>query len=253
MKENKTKHNHAANLNLILNKLIRSPRTMEELAEICNVSKRNVYRYLNELEEMGIEINRPIVQKPGTPGKGKYQLKHNNLLNSRNDANLFMLIAINARKEDQYRQFLISIYEFFIKYLAVKHQMPLPFEWKLETVLTDSRQSNNRLSYNIQKNNDRAIFYLKERASLILSPTVAKDYSNTTTPFKVVSKECLEDGSLVIEAMIPNDNDLLPWLFQWGGEIEVIKPIRLRRKLTEYCNKILMTHKNKQLSSKISS
>ncbi|MBM7853994.1 putative DNA-binding transcriptional regulator YafY [Desulfohalotomaculum tongense] len=265
----KTKHNHAANLDLILNKLRESTPdggvTLEELSSLCGVSKRNIYRYLNELEYMGIEIIRPVQQKPGTPGRGKYYLSEKTMLESDTDASLIMLMGLNAQKEAQYRNLLMALYEIFIRYLAAKYHLSLPKEWKMSEIhqspvneLNDSKQPS-------AKEQTGTVFYLptanknnqpkskKEAVKVILSPKAAEIYRNTPEHFKTISQEPLPDGSLLLTLRASCDNEILSWLFHWNGEAEIIEPIRIRKKLIDFCNNVLKTHQSKYLSQKASS
>jgi predicted DNA-binding transcriptional regulator YafY len=254
------KHNHAANLNLILNELRRtSPDgglTLKELSELCGVCKRNVYRYLNEIEEMGFDLVRPIQSKPGQVGRGKYRLRKKTLPETRLDTNLMMIMGLNAQRELQYREHLRVINEFFIRYLAAKYHLSLPIDWKLpedDKPLEDtpiktktSKQTTSKRSVlqNIQGHS--------ETAKIIISPAAAEKYKREQVPVEPVLEEMLSDGSLLITIEFNNCSELLPWIFQWGGEAEIVEPNRLRKRMTEYCNSIIKAHHSKYLSRKVS-
>lgn len=249
------KHNHAANLNLILNELRRTSYdgglTLKELSELCGVCKRNVYRYLNEIEEMGFELVRPVQTKPGQVGHGKYRLRKKTLPETRIDTNLMMIIGLNAQRELQYREHLRVINEFFIRYLAAKYHLSLPSDWKLpeddkpaEVKTSKQTTSQRPVLQNIQNH--------LETAKIIISPTAAEKYKREQVPVEPVLEEMLSDGSLLITIKFNNCSELLPWIFQWGGEAEVMEPTRLRKRMTEYCNSIIKAHRSKYLSRKVS-
>ncbi len=247
-----TKHNHIANVNLVLNHLRKTTpdggATLTELAELCAVSTRNIYRYLNELEQIGFDIVRPVQNKPGVPGQGKYRLRNRTLPYSRIDANLMMLIGVYAQKQIHYREQLQSIYEFFIRHMAIKNHLTLPADWKLEDLKQSPAKST--VTY-LHTAKDQKKTSKSESIVIILSASAAKRYRKVQSPFNAVEKE-LPDGSLQLTLPPVSSSDLLPWLFQWGGETEIITPVSLRTKLTDFCKAVLNAHSDKYLSGKIS-
>jgi transcriptional antiterminator len=132
MERAKIKHNRAENVNLILKELLKTSLhggcTLEELAELCNVSSRNVYRYLKDIEGMGFELVRPLPTKLAHGGKGRYKLSDKTIQSSQHDFNLLMLIGLYTEKERQYREQLNLINELFLRYLAAKKGLLLPFK-----------------------------------------------------------------------------------------------------------------------------
>ena len=247
-----TKHNHIANVNLVLNHLRKTTpeggATLTELAELCGVSTRNIYRYLNELEEIGFDIVRPIQNKPGIPGHGKYRLRNRTLPYSRIDANLMMLIGVYAQKQLHYHEQLQLIYEFFIRHMAIKNHLTLPANWKLEDLKQSS--AKNTVTY-LHSAKDHRKTSKSESIVIMLSASAAKKYRKAQPPFNAVEKE-MPDGSLQLTLTQVSSQDILPWLFQWGGETEIITPVSLRTKLTDFCKTILQVHSDKYLSGKIS-
>lgn len=81
--EKNGKKNYSRNLQLIFNLLKDStPQggiTLPQMAEACGVSNRNVYRYLRELEDLGIGIERPRPSQTVNSGPGTYFLKAHQL------------------------------------------------------------------------------------------------------------------------------------------------------------------------------
>ncbi len=135
MTKQKRKNARINNISLIINELHRTTphggSTITELAALCGVSTRNVYRYLNDIESMGIEIIRPVQVKPGLRGKGRYQLK-NIAADSAEDSGLIALISYCIAGELQCRQLYYKTCELLIKYLALKHKLSLPPNWTLK-------------------------------------------------------------------------------------------------------------------------
>lgn len=256
------KHNHAANLNLILNELRKtSPDgglTLKELAELCGVSTRNIYRYLNEIEEMGFDLVRPMQTKPGSYGQGKYRLRNKTLPETRIDTNLMMIIGLNAQRQLQYQEHLRIINEFFIKYLAAKYNLSLPSDWKLPSthqLINEPKNSKQTTStkavlqnININPTKHRN----PEKVKIVISASAAETYKKYRAPFKVILEEELSDGSLLLTFELTNPTEIFPWIFQWNGDAEIVEPLRLRSKLTEFCNSVIKAHHNKYLSRKIS-
>lgn len=132
----KSKHNRFKNINLILEKLLASSptggATLQELAEICKVSERNVYRYLKDIEKMGFELIRPR-QAIANANKGRYQLSSGTIQSCRVDISLMMQIGLYTQKLTMYRQLLNTMYELFIRKVAIQHGIFIPLEWKINS------------------------------------------------------------------------------------------------------------------------
>lgn len=94
-------HNRIKNINLILEKLIVSSptggTTLKELADLCKVSDRNIYRYLRDIEKMGFDLIRPR-QASNDNGKGRYQLSSETIQLCQVDISLTMLIGLYTEK-----------------------------------------------------------------------------------------------------------------------------------------------------------
>lgn len=131
----KAKHNRVRNINLILRKLLKSSSqggsTLEDLAQLCNVSERHVYRYLRDIENMGFELIRPQQIPTSDGGKGRYRLSDKTIQASQGDISLMLLIGLYTQKEIQYRQQLLAIYEVFVRNAAAKNGIILPINWNM--------------------------------------------------------------------------------------------------------------------------
>ncbi|WP_031513499.1 HTH domain-containing protein [Desulfofalx alkaliphila] len=150
------RHNRSKNIELMLQYLRKKTpsggATLDELAKLCKVSTRNIYRYINDIEELGFELVRPVQQKPGTPGKGRYRLRRKTLPQSETITDLMMLISYNTKMQMLYREFLNILYEIFVRHLAAKYRLSLPADWRFDSFSLGSGSKSNteRYSYNIK-------------------------------------------------------------------------------------------------------
>lgn len=124
------KHNHEANLGVVLKELKEgTPQggvTLQQLVSVCGVSKRHIYRYLKELEEMGVPIERPYVIQPGKSGAGRYKLKEDQTHEVMGET--LLLAALNQMLERccTYHHLLIFLKEFIILSMAIRYGFKLP-------------------------------------------------------------------------------------------------------------------------------
>lgn len=98
--------------------------TLQHLANVCGVSKRHIYRYLRELEEMGLPLERPLVIYPGRSGGGHYKLKSD----SQSEELMLLMVLHQAqafyRKQYEQYLFLINI-TFYLLALKAGWKLPL--------------------------------------------------------------------------------------------------------------------------------
>ena len=131
----KKKNKRQENINLLIHELQKAAPagglTLKEMAEICGVSTRNIYRYLNDIEKMGIEIIRPVQIKPALSGRGRYRLKYSINQEFSEDAEVIIFISYCIVGAYEYRRLLCQTLELLIKHLALKNRLSLPFGWAL--------------------------------------------------------------------------------------------------------------------------
>lgn len=135
MTKHKKKNKRLENIKLLICELQKATPngglTLQEMAEICGVSTRNIYRYLNDIEKIGIEIIRPVQIKPGLSGCGKYCLANSINPELSEDTEMIVFIGCCVVGAYQYCQLLCQTFELLIKYLALKNKLILPSNWAL--------------------------------------------------------------------------------------------------------------------------
>lgn len=256
MGRNRKKHNHSANLGLILNELRKSSpeggMTLKELADLCGVSKRNVYRYLNEIEDMGFELIRPTQTRPCQPGHGKYRLSGKALLENKTDTNLMMILGFFAQGQLQYHEHLKVVKEFFIRYLAAKYKLSLPVNWVPSSTASNAApdeqkketQSNVR---NLPLSGQKQCEIVK----IVISPAAAEKIAEEQLNYSIIKQEYLSDGSLLLTLEVNEFDNILSWIFKWGEDAEIVEPHWLRKRMINTCKAITKAYNSKFLSKKI--
>lgn len=119
------KHNHATNLGIVLQEMRDGTPaggvTLQHLVTVCGVSKRHVYRYLKELEEMGMPLERPQALQPGRSGAGRYKLT---LDQDREKMVEMILLAIFNQMLEHcylYQGHAMFIVEVILRHLAMRY------------------------------------------------------------------------------------------------------------------------------------
>lgn len=131
------KHNRIGNINLILDQLVASSptggSTIQELANICAVSDRNIYRYLNDIEKLGLELARP--QQTSHKGDlGRYRLGSTTMELCQSDPGLIMMVCLSTVNISQYLKLQFALYEIFIRKIANEHRIFIPLEWTVNII-----------------------------------------------------------------------------------------------------------------------
>lgn len=128
--EKRRKKNHSANLRLIVKMLKKdTPQggiTLQQMAEACGVSERNVYRYLQELKQLGLEIERIKTSQPGKPGCCYYKVKPPQEKDFSSE--IFHLAYLSQALHDCYKlqRNILSVKQFVICCLANRYGLNLP-------------------------------------------------------------------------------------------------------------------------------
>ncbi|MEG6521666.1 HTH domain-containing protein [Desulfotomaculum sp. 1211_IL3151] len=132
-KTKRGKHNYEVNLGIVLRELKESAHsdgvTLQQLVDACGVSKRHVYRYLRELEEMGVAIERPQIFQPSIPGGGRYKLKISQGEEVMGETIILVTLGQMIKQYELYQQQIISIYKLIITSMAVRYGFKLPLNF----------------------------------------------------------------------------------------------------------------------------
>ncbi|MEW6066192.1 hypothetical protein P378_03065 [Desulforamulus profundi] len=128
--EKRRKKNHTANLRLIVKMLKRdTPQggvTLRQMADACGVSERNVYRYLQELKQLGIEVERYKSSQPGKPGCCYYKIKPPQEKDFTSE--MLHLAFLSQALQDCYKlqKNILSVKQFVLCCLANRYGLNLP-------------------------------------------------------------------------------------------------------------------------------
>ena len=132
-KTRRGKHNHEANLATVLKELKESAHsggvTLQQLVNACGVSKRHVYRYLRELEEMGVSIERPQIIQPGKPGVGRYKLRVNLDEEAMGETIILVTSGQMFKQCELYQRQIISLKKIVVISMAVRCGFKLPLNF----------------------------------------------------------------------------------------------------------------------------
>jgi len=103
--------------------------TLQHLVNVCGVSKRHIYRYLRELEEMGVPIERPQIIQPGKPGGGRYKLRDHQSGEAMGET--MLIVALNQMLAwcCLYRHQMMFLKELIIYSMAVRYGFKLPLNF----------------------------------------------------------------------------------------------------------------------------
>ena len=100
--------------------------TLQELVNACGVSKRHVYRYLKELEDMGVSIERPQIIQPGKPGQGRYKLLVNQGEETMGETIILMTLGQMFKQCELYQQHIMALKKIVVTSMAIRLGFKLP-------------------------------------------------------------------------------------------------------------------------------
>ena len=103
--------------------------TLQQLVNACGVSKRHVYRYLKELEEMGVSIERPQIIQPGKPGVGRYRLKISLDEEAMGETMILVTLGQMYKQCELYQRQIISLKKIVVTSMAVRCGFKLPLNF----------------------------------------------------------------------------------------------------------------------------
>lgn len=118
-------HKHGQNLVKVFRALMESASTggvtLQQLTDTCGVSRRQIYRYLKEIEQLGIDIERPQAGAAKRKGIGYYRLNPNQDKEFFNETILLMYLNELLINYHQYKNYILFLKEYLIKRLATRY------------------------------------------------------------------------------------------------------------------------------------
>lgn len=122
------KKNRTNNLRLILRLLKKHTQegvTIKQMALACGVSERNIYRYLQELKQLGLQIE---TYKPRLPGVSGCYYKLRTPYEREVSSEVLNLVSLNQALQDCYRvqKSIIFMKKVILWRLAIRYGILLP-------------------------------------------------------------------------------------------------------------------------------
>lgn len=229
----KPKQSHSSNLEIVLKELRQNKDQggahLNDLALQCGVSIRQIYRYFNELQNMGYEI----MKVPNSNNPGKYIIKD---MEPNQNVDLTLINMMNdlerIKKEVQSAKLFIN--ELLVRYWMIKLGIIIPlatpiYKVEYEDAITSSHQMF--VYSNITEENWE---YIHIKVSPKVVNTVVKSLSS-----EITSQKRLRDGWFTVTLRTKRIREITGLLTQWGSEVEVIEPGWLKHKMLENCKAIL--------------
>lgn len=239
----KAKHNHFRNLETVLNEL--RQRTdhggvqLNQLALRCGVSTRQIYRYLNELQNMGYEIVK--TSYPNASFTGGYILidseqEHNFELS------LMNLLADCEKVKEDVQKIKLFVKELLIHHLMCKLNMMIPMHipiyfYEYEDVI---HVHNQRIVSSKQRDDQWEDIRIKVSAKVINSVTQVLGK-------EIKSRQRLRDGWFNVHLKTLRAREMSGLLTQWGSDVDVIEPGWLKHKILENSKAILYANRLKKV------
>ncbi|WP_459910797.1 WCX domain-containing protein [Desulfotomaculum defluvii] len=239
----KVKHKHEQNLKIMLNELRnyndRGGAPLEYLAEKCGVSTRQVYRYLNELQNLGYEILKTT--QHNAESSGGYTIRE------KDESSTAELLLLNMLSDLEFVRNEIQYARYFLKELLVRTWMcqagiVIPFDISLFSLHSEDAVYVGRKTMVISKSPESSWEEIKIRVSAKVLSGVYQVLGS-----EVVSKQKLRDGSFVLFIRTNRSREMAGLLTVWGSEVDVLEPGYLRFKVLNNCKDILHNSRLRRL------
>lgn len=243
----RAKHNHQRNLGIVIRELRllneHGGATLEHLACQCNVSIRQIYRYLNELQNLGYQILR--TSDPGYGSPGKYLLGNSEIGNRSDYPFLYMLADLETIKNE------INYTKLFLKELVIRlwlNQLGIVIPFSIP-ILAYHQEDAITVSKQTMVYSDSSVGHWED----IKLKVSAKVISSVTQTFssEIVSRQRQRDGSFILQMKSKRTNELTGLLTRWGSEVDVLEPGYLKHKILENCKSILHANRLKRVDGKL--
>lgn len=241
----KMKHNHQQNLKIVLNELKsfsdRGGAPLEYLAVKCGVSTRQVYRYLNELQNLGYEVLKSTQHNAEIPSGG-YTLREKE---QNSTAELLMINMLSdlefARNELHYARYFLK--ELLIRTLMCQAGIIIPLAIPVFTFHSEDAVYVGRKTVVIAKSPESSWEEIKIRVSAKVLSGVYQVLGS-----EIVSKQKLKDGSFLLQIRTNRSREMAGLLTVWGSEVDVLEPGYLRFKVLNNCKDILHNSRLRRLA-----
>lgn len=242
----RAKHNHHRNLEIVIRELRELSEhggaSLEHLALQCGVSIRQIYRYLNELQNLGYQILKTADH--GNYSPGKYLLGQSEQESRADYPLLNMLVDLdNAKSEINYIKLFLKemVIRIWLNQLGIVLPFTIPIlAYHHEDAITVSRQSMVYSESTVQNWED-----IKIKASAKVLNSLTQALSS-----EVVSRQRQRDGSFILQLKTKRINEMSGLLTRWGSEVEVLEPGSLKHKILENCKSILHANRLKRVDGK---
>ncbi|SHK65802.1 HTH domain-containing protein [Desulforamulus aeronauticus DSM 10349] len=243
----RAKHNHQRNLEIVIRELRllneQGGASLEHLALQCDVSIRQIYRYLNELQNLGYQILKAAY--PGNYSAGRYLLGHSEQENRVEYPLLNMLQELDNIKNE------LSFTKLFLKEMIIRiwlNQLGivLPFSIPILAFHQEDAIKVSKQTMIYAESSGQPWEEIKLRVS-------AKVLTNVTQTFstEIISKQRQRDGSFVLQLKTKRITEMGGLLTRWGSEVDVLEPGSLRHKILENCKSILHANRLKRIDGKV--
>lgn len=243
-KLSKIKHNHDKNLEIVLRELrqgnLKGGTSLEQLAEMCEVSTRQIYRYFNELQNMGFEVfktvnsdeerNGYLIKEPENLGQS-IELYLIDMIENLEQAKIDIQTADLFMKELLFRTWLIHLG------IVLPLTCPIIF-YNLNDAVTIN-QHQVVISNSFEE--------IPEELKLKVVPKAASMVGRTLVS-EIVSKQRHLDGDYIFTIKTKRLTELSGLIMQWGNQVKILEPGWLRHKIIENCKAIIHDYHKKQFN-----
>lgn len=244
----KIKHNCSRNLKIVLKELQQSSDrggvSLEYLALKCGVSTRQIYRYLNELQNMGYDILKSVNQE--SDSKGGYTLKGSDPVQQAADLQLINMLGNLESIKDEILSAKLFIKEFLLRVWLNQLGIVIPLTKSILSYNLDDAITVSRQTVVFSNTPEEPLLDVKLKVSAKAASLVAQSLNT-----EVISRQRQKDGNYIIQLKTKRVREMSGVLMQWGSAVEVLEPSWLRHKMVENCKAILYAsrQKNKDRSS----
>ncbi|ABO50515.1 Helix-turn-helix, type 11 domain protein [Desulforamulus reducens MI-1] len=239
----KAKHNHSQNLEIVLKELRnfsdRGGAPLEYLALKCGVSTRQIYRYLNELQNLGYEILKTTHHDSEFPGG--YTIREKERESAAELLLINMLSDLDILKNEmQYARFFLK--EILIRTWMSRVGIIIPFDIPICFFDSEDAVCASRQTMVVSKTVEGSWEDIKIKVSAKVLSNVCQLLAGD-----ISSKQKLKDGTFMLQIYTKRGREMIGLLTMWGSEVDIIEPGWLRYKVLENCKNILHANRLRRI------